>query len=159
MRSLALSMVITIPDALEQLLEEPFIDGRLVEISDSVSTADQSAQRLGVNKERIVKSLVFLVDELPYLVIVPGTRRADPETIRELLEADSAEIAPYERVEELTGYEPGAVPPIGTGLTAIIEEDILEHETVYGGGGGQNLMLEINPRCIVGEDDVVAHIT
>jgi len=146
-------------DQLEEILEQPYIDGRLVRLSGNVSTADQAAQRLGINKDRIIKSLVFHVDDIPYLVIVPGQRRANETKISKLMEAETANIADRDDVDSITGYTPGAVPPIGVDLTKIIEQDILDYKTVYGGGGDPETMLEINPRCIVDEDSVVGDIT
>lgn len=158
MLSRILSVEIKMSKNLKELLEEPFVDGERIKLSNEVKTAGQSAERLGVDKNHIIKSLVFLIDEIPYLVIVPGSRRADTDKIKQCMEAETVVIAPRERVKPITGYKPGTVPPIGTGLTSIIEESILDNEAVYGGGGARNTMLKINPRCIVGENDVVDHI-
>jgi len=40
-----------------------------------------------------------------------------------------------------------------------VDSDVLEQETVYGGGGTGKRILKIDPRFIVDEDSVTADVT
>jgi prolyl-tRNA editing enzyme YbaK/EbsC (Cys-tRNA(Pro) deacylase) len=54
-------------------------------------------------------------------------------------------------VLELTGYPPGATPPVGhlTPLKVIVDRSVLQEPIVYGGGGGSDVMLRISPHEIL----------
>jgi hypothetical protein len=57
------------------------IDSRLEEFHEGAPTAAGAAEAIGCALEEIVKSLVFVCDGLPYLVLVPGHKRADPSKV------------------------------------------------------------------------------
>ena len=63
----------------------------------------------------IVKSLVFLADGAPLLVLVSGDQRADVHRLRAALGLSKKRlrIAQPAEVLDLTGFEVGGVPPIG----------------------------------------------
>ncbi|MDY6778047.1 MAG: YbaK/EbsC family protein [Candidatus Nanohaloarchaea archaeon] len=142
-------------DQLERYIESSVIEGTIIELGDSTKTAKQAASALGTSEENIIKSLVFLADGEPVLVIVPGPARVDEERLAEVLEADKVEMASPDQVEELTGYSVGEVPPVSLDLRKVIDESVVEKRTVYGGGGSRNHVLEIDPRYIVDEDSLV----
>ncbi|MDY6770392.1 MAG: YbaK/EbsC family protein [Candidatus Nanohaloarchaea archaeon] len=146
-------------DRLRRFLEESVIDGEIIELEQNTKSAKQAAQALGTDKDSIIKSLVFLVDDEPYLVVVPGPARVDEDKLCEALEAEEARIASPEEVEEFTGYEVGGVPPVSLPLPKVIDEAVVGKQEVYGGGGSGNHVLRIDPRFIVDEDSVTADVT
>ncbi len=50
-------------------------------------------------------------------------------------------------MKSLTGYEAGALPPVGhkKPIKTIIDSKVMTLEKVFGGGGEINALLEINP--------------
>lgn len=107
------------------------------------SRATEAAQSLGVELGAVVKSLLFLVDSMPALILIGGDRRADPARLQEELHARRVMIASRRRVTEETGYPPGAVPPIGhaRSLPTWLDRGLVEHETVYVSGGATDVMI------------------
>ena len=105
--------------------------------------ASQAAESLGVALGAVVKSLLFLVDGAPMLVLVGGDRRADTEKLKDRLRARRVMIADPERVMAETGYPVGAVPPFGLAqrLPVWIDAGLAEHETVYVSGGARDVMI------------------
>lgn len=146
-------------DRLERFIEETVIEAEIIELAQNTKSAKQAAKALGTDKDAIVKSLVFLVDEEPYLVIVPGPARVDEEKLAEALDAEEARIGSPDEVEEHTGYSVGGVPPVSVPLPKVIDEAVMERHEVYGGGGSGNHVLKIDPRFIVDEDSVTADVT
>jgi prolyl-tRNA editing enzyme YbaK/EbsC (Cys-tRNA(Pro) deacylase) len=134
------------------------MEAEILDIGGEVHDYEKEARQLGTSVENIVKSLVFIVDEEPVLVVVPVSCRVDEELVADELEADDARLASPEEVEEVTGYEVGEVPPVSLPLRKIVEERILEKIEVYGGGGTRDALLKIDPRYIVDEDTVVAEV-
>lgn len=119
---------------------------RFRRISVEAARAHQAAQGLGVEPGAIVKSLVFLLDGRPALVLVGGDRRVDPQRLKSITGARRVMIAPRERVVEATGYPPGAVPPVGhpAPLPVWIDVGLAKHKTVYASGGAIDVMMALS---------------
>ena len=54
-------------------------------------------------------------------------------------------------VKNVTGFEVGALPPIGhkKKIRIYIDPKVLSYDRVYGGGGEINALLEIDPKEII----------
>jgi Cys-tRNA(Pro) deacylase len=107
--------------------------------------AAQAARSLGVEPGAIVKSLLFLADGNPVMILVSGDQRADPQRLQSLLGARRVMIATPERVTQETGYPVGAVPPVGhtRPLPAWVDAALADHATVYVSGGAVDEMVEL----------------
>jgi len=93
-------------------LEAAGSSSRVLELDGSTRTADEAAATLGVEVAQIVKSLVFVADGEPVLMLVPGDRRVDTAKAQSFLEADHFERADADMVREATGFPIGGVPPV-----------------------------------------------
>ena len=94
-------------------LETAGLQINIVELQESARTAQLAADALGTGLGSIVKSLIFLADGEPTLVLVAGDRRADSAKLKMLLGARRVMIADAERVRQETGFSIGGVPPTG----------------------------------------------
>ncbi len=146
-------------DELELFCAEHGIEAEFIETPASAETAQDAARALDTDVEHIIKSLVFMVDGEPVLVVVRGPDQVDTGRLKEVLLADAVRMAEPDEVADATGYEIGGVPPVGTGLRAVVDERVLEMDEVYGGGGRGDRVIGLDPRFIVGEDDVVVPVT
>lgn len=144
---------------LEAFCEEHGIEATFIDFDMATHTVEEAARALNTSARNIIKSLVFIVDGEPFLVVVDGTSRVDEEQLAEVLLAEEARLAEPDEVKDATGYRVGTVPPVGTGLRAVVDERVLEKDVVYGGGGTGSRMIEMDPRFIVDEDDRVEPIT
>ncbi len=135
------------PEPVERVaayLRERGIDSRLEEFLESVPTAAGAAEAIGCALEEIVKSLVFVCDGLPYLVLVPGHRRADPSKVSAAAGAGYARSAGPDEVRSATGFEPGSVAPFpSSNINRVFcDRELLRVPTVWAGAG--------SPRHVVG---------
>lgn len=92
------------------------LDPNLVrELPADTSTAEAAARAVDAPLGSIVKSLVFLADGAPLLVLVSGDQRADVHRLRAALGLSKKRlrIAQPAEVLDRTGFEVGGVPPIG----------------------------------------------
>lgn len=144
---------------LELFLEQSVIEAELIDVPDGASSAADAASALGTRPDNIIKSLVFLVDEEPVLVVVSGDDQVDEEIIAELMDGDHCEIADPETVKETTGYRIGGVPPVSLDLPKIVDEDVISKDEVFGGGGDADTVIRLDPRFIVDEDTIVDEVT
>ena len=78
---------------------------------EGTKTASDAAAAVGCDVAQIVKSLVFMTENQPILLLVSGKNRVDQDTIKLLLDAESFEMAKPEIVRTHTGFAIGGTPP------------------------------------------------
>lgn len=123
----------------------------IIDLPDSARTAQMAADALSkhlnldVPVGTIVKSLVFVADAQPVLVLVAGDRRGDMEKLKAATGASRVKIADAETVRSATGFAIGGVPPIGhdDGLPVIIDQSLGRFETVYAAAGHPHTVFPI----------------
>ena len=94
-------------------LEAAGSPAEVVELADSTRTSAEAAAALGVEQGQIAKSLLFLADGEPVLVILSGSDRLDLERLRRHVGAEKVERPDGSKVKELTGFPIGGVSPVG----------------------------------------------
>jgi len=136
-----------LPENLQAYLDEHQIPAEIVFPGAPTPTVPAAAEALKVAPDQIVKSVIFLVDDKPFLVYGCGTRRVDPRKLASRLNVSRKRVtlATAEQVLEITGYAVGTVPPIGlkTPMPAFMDPAVQAYDTVYAGGGGMNALLKI----------------
>ncbi|AJD91034.1 prolyl-tRNA synthetase [Jeotgalibacillus malaysiensis] len=84
---------------------------------EEVSTPDQKtidavADFLGADKEDTVKSMLFIVDEKPVLVLVRGDHEVNDVKVKNAVNGRVAELASEEETMQYTGVKPGSIGPV-----------------------------------------------
>jgi prolyl-tRNA editing enzyme YbaK/EbsC (Cys-tRNA(Pro) deacylase) len=134
-------------------LQEHQIAGEVVLLPEHVPTVEDAARAVGTTVERIVKSVLFLAEGQPVLVVANGTAHVDYKRVSDHLglSRKRLKLADAETVLAITGFAVGTVPPFGhkTRLRTLIEASVLEQPEVYGGGGAIDALLHITPAEIV----------
>jgi prolyl-tRNA editing enzyme YbaK/EbsC (Cys-tRNA(Pro) deacylase) len=120
------------------------------ELSASTRTAEEAAAALGTTVPKIVKSLVFLADEVPILALVSGSNRLDTDRLgaalgQQITRADAA------TVRSATGFAIGGVPPLGhaTPLDVVVDRDLLQFDVVWAAAGTPHAVFPIEPAALV----------
>ncbi len=133
------------PERVQAALKTAGLDISIVQLQESARTAQLAADALDTALGSIVKSLLFLADGEPVLVLVAGDRRADPARLKRLLGARRVMIANAERVRRETGFSIGGVPPIGhqRSLQTWIDGSLGRFETVYAAAGHPHAVFPI----------------
>ncbi len=138
------------------------LDAKVMELSASTRTAREAAEAVGAELGSIVKSLLFLADGKPVLVLVAGDRRADPEKLAKVLKAKRVMIADAETVREVTGFAIGGVPPVGhkTKLPTFIDRSLARFDALYAAAGSPHAVFPIPYRQLLEvTEGIVADIT
>jgi len=127
------------------------IAGELIRPGDPTSTVEAAAAALGVKPEQVIKSLLFLVDDSPYLVIVRGTARVNTSKLLQALGAREARLAKKAEVEAITGFPVGGTPPFAhrQSVPVLIDRGVLLLEEIYAGGGSDDVMLRLHVADLV----------
>ncbi len=142
------------PEPVERVavyLRDRGIDSRLEEFIESAPTAASAAEAIGCALEEIVKSLVFVCDGLPYLVLVPGHKRADPAKVAAAAGAGYARSASPAEVESATGFAPGAVAPFpSSNVTRVFcDRALLRVAMIWAGAGSPRHVVGLSPVDVV----------
>ena len=135
---------------LETYLKERNIWHKFIEKPDTIHTKD-AALHTGIDLERITKSLIFIVDENPVVVIAPGNKRVSAAKLCHVLNANNAVLVTFDKAKEYSGYDPGGTPPVNHKNVSktIIDKKLLDYKTIYGGGGSRNKLIELNVEDII----------
>ena len=132
----------------------------VLETPSSTRTAAEAARSVGAEVGQIVKSLVFLADGEPVLLLVAGDRRVDLRKAAVLAEARTLVRPDAAVVREVTGYAIGGVPPLGhdRALPAFMDESLRRFEVVWAAGGTPSAVFATSPeelesltRAVVGD--------
>jgi prolyl-tRNA editing enzyme YbaK/EbsC (Cys-tRNA(Pro) deacylase) len=118
------------------------------QFAEGTRTAQEAAQAVGASLGQIAKSMVFLADSKPVLVLTSGPNRVDAAKVARHLGADQVRRASADEVRQATGFAIGGVPPFGhtQALTVLFDRDLLQFETVWGAAGTPNAVFAVEPR-------------
>ena len=130
---------------LEELIGK--LGGEIINAGKPVKTVEQAVKATDSNPKQIIKSLLFISEEEPVLVIVDGESKADLNKLAKIF--GKVRLATPEEVKQITGFEVGALPPVGIKVKTIVDRKVLENEFVIGGGGRIDRLSKLNPGKIV----------
>ena len=114
---------------------------------DAESIGLQAAQSLGEPPERVLKTLMTLVDGKAACVIVPSDREVSMKKLAAALGGKSAQMMKPAEAERVSGYKVGGVSPFGQmrPVPVVLEQQAMAHELVYMNGGQRGLQVRLNP--------------
>jgi Cys-tRNA(Pro) deacylase len=100
-------------------------------------TAEDAARQIGTKVDRIVKSLVFIADHRPLIVLCSGDNRVSVKRLEDILRAKSVRRATADEAKAHTGFPIGGVPPFGHAreLEVIADQTLRRFETVWAAAG------------------------
>jgi Cys-tRNA(Pro) deacylase len=138
-------------DRVREYLKDCGLTIEVMELAESTRTAALAAEAVGSPLGTIVKSLVFLADGKPVLVLVAGDKRADPKKLARILKARRVKIANADQVREATGFTIGGVPPVAhrTKLLTLIDKNLGRFETLYAAAGSPRAVFPISCQALV----------
>jgi len=141
------------PDDLEAYLRARGISAEVLRLDAPTPTVEAAAAALGTSPEHILKTVVFMVEHEPVLVIARGQARIDLRALARHLGVGrkKVRVARPAEVLEATGYPAGAVPPLGhrRALLTLIDPRVLDVAVAYAGGGAENALLKITPQTLL----------
>lgn len=121
------------------------VEDRVTEFDVSSATVGEAAKAVGSSEGEIAKTLSFLVDEKPILIVVAGDCKIDNAKYKAYFHA-KAKMLPFESVEELIGHAVGGVCPFGIkeGVEVYLDESLKRFEIVYPACGSSNSAVKLS---------------
>jgi prolyl-tRNA editing enzyme YbaK/EbsC (Cys-tRNA(Pro) deacylase) len=122
-----------------------------IEVSQLTRTAADAAQALKTSLDRIVKSLLFIIDGQPVLIMVAGDRKADLGKIRSFFSTDSVRMANADEVKKITGFAIGVVPPYGHkgSIKTFIDASLINKDFVFYATGKETCLAKLSPQELI----------
>ena len=107
---------------------------------------EHAAQQIGCSEAEIAKTLSFLVDEKPVIVVMAGDTRVNSSKFKAQFH-EKPHMIPREDVERITGDLPGGVCPfaISAGIPIWLDISLKRFETVHPAGGDEFTSVAITP--------------
>jgi prolyl-tRNA editing enzyme YbaK/EbsC (Cys-tRNA(Pro) deacylase) len=140
-------------DRVRAALIEKGLGDVVLELDNSAATAPLAAAAIGahygitVPVGAIVKSLVFMIDGQPVIVLGAGDRNVDQKRLAELYGVGRKRVKLADAATALvvTGFEVGGVAPIGhtQQLPVVIDEALNRFETVWAAAGAHHAVFPI----------------
>jgi prolyl-tRNA editing enzyme YbaK/EbsC (Cys-tRNA(Pro) deacylase) len=114
-------------------------------------TAEDAARAIGCAVDQIVKSLVFVADTNPVLVLTSGGNRVDVVKVGERTGAAAVRKADAEEVRAATGYAIGGTPPFGHAreLPVLVDRHLTGFDVVWAAAGTPHHVFPITPAELV----------
>ena len=112
-------------------------------------TVSEAATAVGCVNAQIAKTLVFVADGDPVLVVASGAHRVDPDLLADVFDVAEIRQASPDEVRVATGYPIGGVSPLGCeSLPIAFDETLLDYDCVYAAGGDGNTLFQVSPRTL-----------
>jgi prolyl-tRNA editing enzyme YbaK/EbsC (Cys-tRNA(Pro) deacylase) len=122
---------------------------QLRKLDSPTRTVAEAAEAVGAGEAQIAKSIVFVADGDPVIVVASGEHRIDTEKLAVLLDVAEVRQAGPDEVRSVTGFPVGGVPPFAHGLPVVLDEALLRHPRVWAAAGDCNSLFAVDPRELV----------
>jgi Cys-tRNA(Pro)/Cys-tRNA(Cys) deacylase len=137
-----------------RLLEAQGVPYRLLPHDEPVYTVEAAARQRGVKQEEMVKSILLRDKDRHYVMAcVTGEARLDTKAVRVHLPAGWKRLtfATAGEIAEITGFEMGAVAPLGLAadIPVIFDEAISRRTQVNISSGDPLAGLELDPADLI----------
>ena len=132
------------------VLRQAGVDAPIHQFPQGTRTARDAAAAVGTTVAQIVKSLVFLADGRPVLVLGSGANRVDHAKLAAVAGASRIEKASADVVRDVTGFAIGGVPPVGhlRRLPVYLDRDLMPFDVVYAAAGTPDTVFPIAPNAL-----------
>jgi prolyl-tRNA editing enzyme YbaK/EbsC (Cys-tRNA(Pro) deacylase) len=132
---------------LQRFIDSQEIEAEILLLESPTPTVAAAAEAISVRPDQIIKSVLFLADGHPVLVIANGLTRIHRKRLADVLEMSRRRVkmGDGEQVQTYTGFPIGAVPPFGhpQPLETLLDEGVLEEIEVFGGGGETYALMRV----------------
>lgn len=131
-------------ERVKEYFKQHGMEERIVELRESSATVELAAQALGCEPARIAKSLSFMVNDGPILIISAGDVKVDNARYKSRF-GTKAKMLTADEVETLIGHAVGGVCPFGIndGVAVYLDESLKRFTTVFPACGSGNSAIEL----------------
>lgn len=127
-----------------EYLQKYGLDHNIMEFTSSSKTVREAAQVLQCSEQEIAKTLSFMVDEQPIVIVTAGDQKIDNAKYKAYFHV-KAKMIPRDQVEKIIGHEVGGVCPFGVNPEVMIYLDVSLKRlaSVYPACGSHNSAIRL----------------
>ena len=131
-------------ERVRSFFRERGIEERIQEFEVSSATVQLAAQALNCEPCRIAKTLSFMVQDAPILIVAAGDAKIDNSKFKAQFNVKAKMLSPDE-AENLIGHAVGGVCPFGIneGVTVYLDESLKRFDTVFPACGSSNSAIQL----------------
>jgi prolyl-tRNA editing enzyme YbaK/EbsC (Cys-tRNA(Pro) deacylase) len=120
------------------------LDKNIIEFDDSTATVEDAAHALGCTPGEICKTMAFLTNEGPIVILMAGDKKIDNHLFKEQFH-EKAKMVPSELLEELVGHPMGGVCAFGLkeGVKVYLDDSLKAYDIVYPAAGEPNNAVKL----------------
>ena len=135
-----------INEKVRSFLEARHFENRLTEHTETIDTVEHAAQQIGCSEAEIAKTLSFVVDDAPVIVVMAGDGKVNSSKFKAQFHT-KPHMVPREDVEKIIGFQPGGVCPFAVNEQIPIWLDISMKRFAYvhPAGGNEFTSVKITP--------------
>ena len=132
-------------ERVKKYFSEYGMENKILEFEVSSATVELAAAALNCEPCRIAKTLSFMVDGSPILIVMAGDAKIDNPKYKAQFAAKAKMLTP-EEAETLTGHAVGGVCPFGIneGVKVYLDSSLKRFETVFPACGSSNSAIELS---------------
>ncbi|SES39784.1 Cys-tRNA(Pro) deacylase, prolyl-tRNA editing enzyme YbaK/EbsC [Butyrivibrio fibrisolvens] len=135
-----------INEKVKAFLEEKNLGDRLTIHRESIDTVEHAAQQIGCTEPEIAKTLSFVVDDKPVVVVMAGDGRVNSSKFKAKFHT-KPHMIPRDQVQEIIGFQPGGVCPFAVpeNIPIWLDVSMKRFEYVHPAGGNEFTSVKITP--------------
>lgn len=133
----------SIAPKLQQFLDEAEAAYDVVEHKPTKSSLE-TAKSCDVPADRLAKSILLDTDDGPLLAVLPSDRKVELSELRSELGHKPCLVGEGELRQVFTDCDFGAVPPVGYGVTTIIDDSLGKQPEVYFEAGDHRSLVHMD---------------
>ena len=120
------------------------MEDRILEFTVASATVDLAAEAVDCEPKRIAKTLSFMTDEGPTLIVAAGDAKIDNPKYKAQFHTKAKMLTPDE-ASELVGHTIGGVCPFGinSGVSVYLDRSLQRFETVFPAAGSSSSAIEL----------------
>lgn len=128
----------------KEYIEKYGLEKNIMEFTVSSATVEEAAKAVNCKEEEIAKTLSFLVEEKPIVIVVPGDKKIDNSKYKAEFHS-KAKMIPFDNVEKLIGHEVGGVCPFGIkeNVQVYLDISLKRFPIVYPACGSSNSAIKL----------------
>lgn len=136
------------PTHVQAALDQTGLGLQVKYMEQPTATAPEAAAALNTELGSIVKSLLFMIDGQPVVVLTAGDQKVDDKKLAELYSVPrkKIKIATPDECIAIVGFAPGGLSPVGhrtPNLPILIDDTLARYETVYAAAGAANTIFPL----------------
>ena len=130
----------------QKYVEDKGYGDRIMLFDVSSATVELAAEAVGTAPEHIAKSLTFMLDNVPVMVVCAGDAKIDNSKYKAFF-GKKAKMLTRDEVNELIGHDVGGVCPFGikSGVKVYLDESLKRFDAVYPACGNAASAVKLTP--------------